>query len=382
MHADGFLRERAVRALAVAEGETVARFLVVRSVDHVQQVRDPALAALLTRKDPAEVEQVLELLLRVRTRTHGALALTSYVEKLDASRGREYPRDLLTADTALVRRFGLEAATTRGMFDSSELEERLATETDQWSRRLLAEHWMSLDPTRAKAKLLHSKYVEGRLIALQSNADDQFDRSDLERRMLDRSSRVRAAARWRYRRAGHDPAAYYRARWKAGDEAITLAGLWETGQVLTETEALEALSSEDPRTRLAALYLSPKESRSKSLLLSLLSDPSRAVVKHAAQLLAAYPSTRYDDVAGAAASESPSQRRAAWLVRGDLEAMHDPEAELAGEAERDLMTWLERRAAITYKLPLPSQREAIQSLLGGVELSLDAVARIAFHAGV
>jgi hypothetical protein len=99
------------------------------------------------------------------------------------------------------------------------------------------------------------------------------------------------------------------------------------------------------------------------LLLALLADPSRAVVKRAAKILATLPSTRYEDVAPAAASELPNQRRAAWLVRrelggwnrvrGDLEAMQDTARELAAEAKDDLLTWLERRAATTYSVHFP-----------------------------
>jgi hypothetical protein len=390
VHRDGFLREAAVQALVGVEGGLAARFLALRAVDHVEQVRRPALSALTG--GPPDI--VLEVLLRLRSRAHGPAALTSYVEELETSSGHAFARRLLSADDALVRRFAYELAMAQRLLGSSEIEARLAGETDQWSRRRVAEHWICLDPVAAKARLLHSRYVEGRLIVLEHCPDNLFSRSDLERRMVDRSRRVRETARWRYRRAGHEPAAFYRSRWEAGgsDVETILAGLRETGQTLSEDEARTALYSDAPRLRLAGLLGWPNERPPKELLLALLADPSRAVVKHAARILATIPSIRYQDVAAAAASELPDQRRAAWLmrrelggwnrVRGDLEAMRGGGTELADTAEKDLLAWLERSAATTYQRPLPAEREAIRSMLDMADLRRDVVDRIAFHAGL
>lgn len=379
MHPDGYLRERASRLLADREESLVARCLALRAVDHVPQVRRVALPALVQRPDPA----ALALLLRMRKRVHGPAALAAYGELFDT-------RELLGASDPLVRRFAYEQELA-GM-DSSEVEMRLGTETDQWLRRRLAERWMAVDPALAKGQLVGSRYVEGRLMVLLDGTDDLFERGELEERMLDRSRRVRAAACWRYRRAGYDPASYYRARWEADGVDAALDGLRETGQRFDAVEAQRALASDDQRLRVAALRLWPEGGPPKELLLTLLADPSSAVVKHAARLLAATPGIRYDDVLAAAVSEEPNQRRAAWRLRrelggwnrlrADLEALQDPDEKLLLAAKQDLAIWLEFRAANTYQPLLPSEREAIRAHLDRVDLPRGVVDLLKFHTGL
>lgn len=379
MHADGYLRERAVRVLCASEGDLVARCLALRAVDHVEPVRRVALAGLMSRPVPS----ALAVLLQVQERAHGAAALTSYGECFE-------PAGLLDDQDFVVRRFAYEKVMSG--LSSSEVVARLAIETDQWSRRRLVERWMSIDPAAAKEALLRSRYVEGRLIVLFDGTDELFDRSELEERMLDRSRRVRAAACWRYRRAGYEPAPYYRARWETDGNEAALAGLRETGQRFTEAEARTALASDDPRRRLAALHLWPTDLPPTQLLLDLLTDLSGAVVKRVARLLATTPGIRYDDVASAALSDQPNQRRAAWRVRhelgcwnrvrADLESLQDSDDKLVHAARQDLTIWLGFHAATTYQTLLPSEREAIRADLNHLALSPDIVEQIRFHAGI
>ncbi|MET7278475.1 hypothetical protein ABZS29_09610 [Kribbella sp. NPDC005582] len=376
MHADGYLRERAVRVLSDCAGDLVARCLALRAVDHVEQVRRVALAELVNRPVPS----ALGVLLRVRERTHGAAALATYGGYFDLTK-------LLDEQDFAVRRFAYDGLMAG--LGSGEVEARLAVENDQWSRRRLVEHWMSIDPVAAKEALLSSRYVEGRLFVLYDGTDELFQRSELEERLLDRSPRVRAAARWRYRRAGYDSAPYYRFHWESNGVASALMGLRETGQRFTEVEARTALASDEPRVRLAALHLWPDERPPKQVLLELLADPSGAVVKPAARLLARTPGIRYDDVAPAAASAEIFMRRAAWRVRcelggwnrlrADLEALRDPDEELAQAASQDLGSWLEFHAASTFVPLLPSERDAIRSRLDQPRLRPEVAELIRFH---
>ncbi|MBB6565451.1 hypothetical protein HPO96_15840 [Kribbella sandramycini] len=376
MHADGYVRERAARALAGWGGELAARFLALRAVDHVEQVRAVAVGALSGR--PAVV--VLEVLLRVQRRPFGPAALASYAAQIDA-------RELLAVEDLLVRRFAYDRVLDE--LTAQEVAARLADEPDQLLQSRLAERWMVIDPVTAKRRLLGSKLVEGRLAALYGAADEAFEPAELEELMLDRSSRVRQAARWRYRRSGREPVAFYRSRPQSGS---ALFGLREIGQQLTEPEARAALASPEARGRLAALDLWPGDAPPRELLLAMLADPSRAVVKRAARLLAAQPGVRYDDVVPAAESDSPDQRRAAWMVRrelggpsrlrGSLEASLDVDRALAAEARRDLINWLELRAATMYERLHPTEREAIGLLLSRSNLPRPTRERIAFHAGL
>ncbi|WP_344160322.1 hypothetical protein [Kribbella yunnanensis] len=379
MHPDGYLRQRAVHLLVSQASEVVARCLALRATDHVEPVRRVALIGLAGRPDPV----ALGVLVRMRNRIHGPAALASYG-------GQFALTDLLGEPDLMVRRFAYDGVL--GEMDSGQVAARLEVESDQWLRRQLAERWMAIDPVAAKARLLGSRYVEGRLTVLLDGTDELFDRAELEARMLDRSRRVRAAACWRYRRAGLEPAPYYRAHWEAGGGQSALEGLRETGQRFTEAEARTALASDDPRVRLAALHLWPGELPPKQLLLDFLTDPSGAVVKSVARLLAATPGVRYDDVAPNARSDQPNQRRAAWRVRcelggwnrprADLEALRDSDDTLAAAARQDLAIWLQFHAASTYQAILPSEREAIRTHLDHLDLSRDIVELIAFHARI
>lgn len=215
--------------------------------------------------------------------------------------------------------------------------------------------------------------------------------------MLDASSRVREAARWRYRRAGGDPQGFYRSRWNrtGHDDPLAhriLQGLRETGLRLTEEQAQAAARSQRGAARLEALRLWPEPGPNRALLLRLLTDDSPPVVKEAASQLAAMGSTRFDDVAWAAASPFASQRRAAWLVRrdlgpwsrvhADLEVMHDPAPELAALARADLLKWLTYRAATVYETPFPSEKQAIKELITTADISPELKLRLAFHARI
>ncbi|MFI5735963.1 hypothetical protein ACIA49_37970 [Kribbella sp. NPDC051587] len=377
MHADGYLREHATRLLASREGDVVARCLALRAVDHIEPVRRIALTGLTGRPDVV----ALGVLVRMRDRVHGPTALTSY-------RGEFELTELLAEPDLAVRRFAYDEVMSQ--LDSDQIARRLEVETDQWLRRQLAERWMAIDPVEAKGRLLSSRYVEGRLTVLLDGTDELFERSELETLMLDRSRRIQTAARWRYRRAGHDPAQFYRSHWKTNDAA--LLGLRETGQRLTEAEARTALTSPDSPRRLAALHVWPTDLPPKDLLLTLLADPSGAVVKHVARLLAATPGIRYDDLADAATSPHATHRRAAWRVRhqlgawnrvrADLEALRDPDTKLVRSATDDLTIWLTFHSASTFQPLLPTEREAIRTHLTHVALSPDVARQIRFHAGI
>ncbi|MFF1818777.1 hypothetical protein ACFVWG_15860 [Kribbella sp. NPDC058245] len=377
MHADGYLRERATQLLVSHAGEVAARCLALRAVDHIEPVRRIALTGLTSRPDVV----ALGVLVRMRDRVHGPTALTSY-------RGQFELADLLAEPDLVVRRYAYDGVMLQ--LDSDQVASRLEVEADQWLRRQLVERWMAIDPVAAKERLISSRYVEGRLTVLLDGTDDLFKRSEVETLMLDRSRRVQTAARWRYRRAGHDPAQFYRSHWKINETA--LLGLRETGQRLSEAEARAALTSPESRRRLAALHLWPTDLPPKHLLLTLLADPSGAVVKHVARLLAATPGIRYDDVAAAATSPHPNHRRAAWRVRhqlgawnrvrADLEAMRDPDEKLVRAASDDLAIWLTFHSASTFQPLLPTEREAIRTHLTHVNLRANMADQIRFHAGI
>lgn len=396
MHRDGFLRERAVVALASQPGSLASRALAIRAVDHVSEVRERAADALSLRLDVESIPVVFGVLVRLAGRGHGGAALDRYLSAVGGYDDRLLGL-LTSADDLLVRRLAYREGLGRGLLIGDDLPRLVATERDQWSRRMLAESWAKVDPGSAMPVLLNGRYVEGRLVALYELPQDNFRSQDLERLMLDPSARVREAARWRYRRSGSNPQAFYRTRWEVAglDDPKAhrvLQGLRETGMRLSAEEAQAALTDQSAPTRLEALLLWPDPGPSRDLLLRLLLDDARPVQKEAAKQLAALGSTHYDDVAFAAIARSVSQRRAAWLVRraigpwdrvrGDLEAMTDSSEELAASARADLLKWLFYRAATVYQVPSPSEKEAIRGLLETADLSPDVKTQLAFHARI
>ncbi|WP_157537522.1 hypothetical protein [Nocardioides sp. Root190] len=369
---------------------------MLRTTDHVSEVRTPARQALLARASVTDARDVVGLLLRVSGRAHGGSALSQFLARLESLEGPAFALGLLETTDIRVRRYAYGEVLARGQLEGEDLVFAVEGETDQWSRRLLSQHLVKLDPGRAKDVLLHGRYVEGRLIALFDLPAAVMNQADLERRLLDRSPRVREAAQWRYRQAGHDPASYYRLRWEGdppdAEAAQVLSGLSETGQRLGIDEALAKSKSSEARVRMAGLQLWPKPGPSKTVLFNLLDDEAPAVVKYVAAELSKDGSVRYSDLNEAASSELPNVRRAAWLVRrglgswsrvrGDLEAMQDSDPGLSGLAESDLLKWLQYRAATVYQRPLPSEKAAIEELLASAGLSPETKAQLRFHAGL
>jgi hypothetical protein len=392
LHPSGYLREAAVKALSDVRVPATTQLLALRATDHVEKVRRSAHATLLTRVSEADVIAAVPVLLATRARKHGASPYTAY---LTAAKVTERAELLTSSSDRRTRRLGYDQLLTRSRLSSAELIDHLEIETDQLIKRTLAEALTGRDRGAAKTYLLHGRYVEGRLIALQYLDDADFDADDLRSRMLDRSPRVRDAARWRYRRAGQNPVDFYRDAQARTDVAepwldVVLSGLRECGEIIGDEEALGLLDSSDARTRLAALRLWRRPT--KAALLRSIVDPSTRVSSAAARMLGRNGTTSYGDVAGAANSGVAAHRRGAWLVRrelgawdrvrADLETMSDPDPTLADTARDDLLRWLQHRAATTYAKPMPSQREAIREHLETAGLGVHEAGLIAFHAGL
>lgn len=82
MHADGFVRERAVARLATSEDGLTDGALALRLTDHVQAVREAAANAVLTGGNEASATRILPILelIRDRQRIGGVRAL--YLHRL------------------------------------------------------------------------------------------------------------------------------------------------------------------------------------------------------------------------------------------------------------------------------------------------------------
>lgn len=114
MDRDGRTRQAAVEELAVHGGPLVASALALRTADWVDQVRDPALAALLRRTAPDEAAAAVRLLLRLRGRSRAAHTPEAYRGVLAAPEARRAVRALAADADPLTRRFGVELALQLG----------------------------------------------------------------------------------------------------------------------------------------------------------------------------------------------------------------------------------------------------------------------------
>ncbi len=398
LHPSGHLRERAVAEVSRRRDAQSLRFLTLRSSDHVEQVRDPALTEMLSRTSLEDAAICLPLLHALGARQFGALALDAYMQVVTARHGIALALRLMENEDVATRRAAYAMALGNGGLDAEQIWRRLEAEADQVSKRMLAEAFASTAPTPdVRTRLLAGSYVEGRLTAFYSLDDKDLTPDDIGRGLLDSSARVRQAAQWRSRRSGDRPETFYLAQWEQhADSSVSLSvvldGLKETGQTLPDAVVHGLIEHREPRVRLAAIRLMPSGSHDVGLLLRLLHDTSPKVTKAAAERLGNMTQVRYDSFDGAASSAQAWTRRAAWRarrdistwdrIRSDLEGLADPDQGLASLGELDLRAWLATSAATAYSSPSEPQKAAIESALAVSDLPDDFARVIAFHAGV
>ncbi|GAA5122471.1 hypothetical protein [Haloechinothrix salitolerans] len=397
LHPDGWLRERAVAAMRRSSRRYVVAFLALRTVDHVPNVRDAALSAVLQRTTVAEGAVCLPVLHALSRRRFGLHALHAYSRALFDRNGLQAAHALLDSADVATRRAAYAAWLEEGQPAHQTIWKRIRREADQISRQLLCHAYIAAAPVDlVRERLLHGGSVDGRLLALRTLDDADFDETDLRRRLLDRSSRVRDAARVRAAAAGLPVAQTYLRTWREGPPAIEAAavldGLRETGQHLDPAALQPCLSSGSARIRLAALRLLHTDPEQCRLLLGLLHDSSPKVTRAAAHALHHVPSVRYADLADAASSPQPWTRQAAWTVRralgswervhSNLELITSADSDLANAARVDILAWLDHGAARTWTEPTQQQRAVIAAAVQSDILDNDIRRRLAFHAGL
>lgn len=404
MHPDGRIRQRAVRTLAGRPGRLPAALLALRSVDHVSQVRDDATAGLMGHASVEEAHAALPVLLAVAARMHGLLALGGYAgELMNRHGGVRVMRELLDSDDRRTRRWAFTSCLDGGLFTVADLLAAAQDRHDQVIRRVAADalgHRYPVDPAALRV-LLTGRYADGRVAAVAALPDAELTNADLWAALLDRSPRVRDAARWRARSRGLDVVGLYRQILAAGDTrpalvAAALLGLVWVGSRDDLPAITRRLSDPHPRVRAAAvrvLIARTEPGEATDRVAGLLLDVSPSVTVAAARALAAAaPATTQEAEDAAWSSVQPWSRRAAWhigrarggwdRVEADLRAAADPDPEVAALGRTSLDDWLRTAAATTWQ-PLPgSQADRLTSLLPAAALDHDTHRLVAFHAGL
>jgi hypothetical protein len=396
-HVDGRVRQRTVQRLTEHPGRMSAAALAVRCTDHVVQVRQEALQALLLQVGGDVVDLVVAVLSAGSARTDARSVLLAYTDRALAAPGGADVLLRLTAHRDRdVARWAVATALRIGLLSAEDVIELARTHSDQlvrrWSSEYLASEWPEV-----LARLLDVPFVEARLTALERFPDHAITDARLIRALLDRSPRIRSVAQRRSRGRGWDVAGIYRAQLSDGEPerwAIALAGLAVVGADDDVPSVTRLLGHERSAVRASAasalVELDAAERVIPHLAPMLLDTSPRVVVAAARALVKAGAGVEVAEAAWA--SEQVASRRAAWRIQraargwdraeADLRAAGDQDAGLAENGAVGVNDWLRVGAAGTWRLPSPAQRASLTAFLSSSGVTEGVRQQVAFHAGL
>ncbi|MER5480637.1 hypothetical protein ABT026_27235 [Streptomyces sp. NPDC002734] len=357
-HGDGRIREKALRQ-AEAHPQALP-LVVVRCADWAGPVRLPARDVLARMLTVERAVALTPLVLRVGRRDRGDVAVGLVRDVLRQASAAEL-RPLLDHPDRRPRRFGVELALLGGLFTPVELARTAAADPDVVVQDLCADAALAALPEKGAAR---EAVLEPLLTARNSRARStgvtalrRAGRPDLaEAYLSDRSTVVRACARWVLREHGVDPLPRYRALCAdPADSAVppgAVLGLAECG-TRQDTALLRPLLAHPVaavRARaVAALRMLDAVDRAE--LTPLLDDPAPAVVRETAKAL--LPDARSLDTAalvGMLASGGPAHRRRWGLtllaaqgglpaLRATADLLDDEDEKMRVQASLRLRTW-------------------------------------------
>lgn len=372
-HADGRIRERAVRRMLNQPYPEMMPFLVLRTSDWVRQVREPACAglAVLLHENPllTTVASVRTALL-VNRRQRGSFAHGQLRASLSAESGTALSETLLMAPEAVVRRFALDTTTRRlRLRDLAALAE---SDPDRQVRARAAEAAARQAVWTDQVELLHrlarNRHAEVRTTAL-TGLMRTGSPQDVVPFLDDPSALVRALAREAARRTGADSLAYYRAAVQAAEPQVgAIGGLAETGTQADGPLLTALLDNPAPQVRVHALRaLRNLDAVPVPQAMVLLRDGSTAVVKEAAAALAPSAAQLPADLLWDMLTDPqrPAVRRAGYrllnrhdrptALRAALVLSGDPHPRLAAQATTDATTQIRTLAMRPWHTrPVPS----------------------------
>ncbi|MFD5826996.1 hypothetical protein [Lentzea sp. NPDC060358] len=393
MHPNGYLRERAVRALAASRDAISDRALVVRVTDHVGVIREAAVREVLRRRTLDHADHVVPLLHRIEQRGRGSEVMAQYLRVLVAEHGDAtvWARLRGSADRDL-RRTAFRHSFDSGLLGLPDAVELLPAERDHVVRRRLVEVVAgSAPPDVIAGVLLRDRSAEARTAALVKLTAAQLDPADVELLLLDSSVLTRLWARRRWQEMGREPAVVYAASARSTATPVVRAraylGLAETGAAVERQEVVALVRSAELPLRKAGLSLLRGRATAEDvpLLLALVAGDHSRVARLAGEvLLGGTGLWTPADLAPLKAAGEPELRRRAWWIhrrRGgweaviaDLELLGDPDPRLAGQGrQRDLPM---------YSRPTDAQQRRITALLATAPVDHHQRRFIAFAAGL
>lgn len=291
-HRDGRIRERAVDELLGRPGPELMPFLVLRTGDWVAQVRDRARAglALLVADDPGVyLPAALPMTLLLEPRRRGGFASTQMAAALAAAPDSVFAQVAEGVDIR-CRRFAVDLGLAGRRYRLKELVAIVGSEAAPGLRTRVAEAACREAVWTGQVETL--RHLAGsprdgvRALALTGLARMGWD-SEVAERIHDGSPLVRAIARAACHRSGVDAPQRYRAAVSGSrPEPGSIAGLAETGSAADVPLLRGLLDSPDPKVRVQALRaMRGLDGTDVERAISLLRDPSPAVVKEATRAL-------------------------------------------------------------------------------------------------
>jgi hypothetical protein len=394
MHADGHVRERAVRLLAAAEGVLSDRTLAVRLADHVPVIREAASGALLGRtslESAVRIMTVMELM-RGRVRVGDVRAL--YVSRLIEQHGESQVWAAMRASQdRSLRREAFRHSLSHGLIDVDGAVVALPGENDRVVRSLLSRVIAEkAEPDVVADVLLTDGTAEGRALGLVRLAATQIDPRVLEGLLVDTSVLVRIWSRTRWTDLGRDPLSTYTsiARDNARRPRVrarAYGGVLESGGTIAHDEALDLVRSHEPslvKVGLAQLLNSAEAGDVGELFDVVKAGTNKEAKLASAVLIALRRCWSRDDLVPFQSSTDPElRRRAWWLLRSlggweqtlaDLSILHDPDTELSQRGRS--------AAPPMYQQPTDAQRQRLRILLPEADLPRSRLLDIAVAAGI
>ncbi len=363
--ADGYLREAAIRRLAVSPDPEALPLLLIRCVDWVRPVRDAARNAMLSKLDESSLRAVLPLLGVLRRRQVDDWMTTLFRDRLPdfldaalAVEDRETRRWAHREALGLLSRERLLAIATR----DEDFVVRAITGTALLDRGECVEELLAAGAPK----------VRMRALTMAGRAEEY---------LADRTSLVRSMAQALVLKAGGDPAAHYRAMPVSFG---MVAGLGETGTAEDAGLLENRLGDDRPRIRRAAVRGLRRVAPDSTAVLPLLTDPSPAVTRQVVAFLrgkSVDPATLHDLLA----TDRPlhTRRAAAALLRDrdnwtrlhtDLVLLADPA--LAAAAHQDIHAWQNHVTGV-YTAPPAGRRAEMEVLCDQLEPALAREIRFA-----
>lgn len=394
MHAEGFVRERAVTRLAGEDGWLADRALAVRLTDHVRVIGDRAAQAVFERVTLDSAARIMPLLQLMGDRKRVGDARVRYLGLLSDEHGDAvvWARLRESSDRNL-RRVAFRRSLAHGLVDVEQAAAALPTETDQVVRSLLSRViGEKAAPEVIADVLLKHGTPGGRALGLVRLRATQIDPDVLQRLLIDSSVLVRLWARTRWRELGRDANATYRAMTRDPDLAPRLrarayGGLLEAEGAIDHAEALDLLHSGLPPLVKVGLKQLADDARAEDV--AALFDVVRTGTAKEARLastvlLGLRRAWTVEDLASMKVAEDARLRRRAWWLHRGLGGWEETLADLVvvGDADVDLSTLGRGVRPPMYLQPNDEQRQRLRALLAVMNLPRDRLLDIAFAAGI